>query len=81
MKFLESETANPLVKMAWKLKTQSGRALYGKRKSMVEPVFGIIKQVLVFRQFSLRGLDALVGEWKLVTMDFNLKRMHVLAAR
>ena len=76
----EPETEDPLVKMAWKLKTQSGRALYGKRKSTVEPVFGIIKQVLGFRQFSLRGLDAVTGEWKLVTMAFNLKRMHVLAA-
>ena len=68
--------------MAWKLKTQSGRALYGKRKSKstVEPVFGIIKQVLGFRQFSLRGLEAVTGEWKLVTMVFNLKRMQVLAA-
>ena len=76
----EPETADPLIKMAWKLKTQSGRALYGKRKSTVEPVFGIIKQVLGFRQFSLRGLEAVTGEWKLVTMAFNLKRMHVLAA-
>jgi len=66
--------------MAWKLKTQSGRVLYGKRKSTVEPVFGIIKQVLGFRQFSLRGLEAVTDEWKLVTMAFNLKRMHVLAA-
>ncbi|MGZ4995975.1 MAG: IS1182 family transposase [Methylobacter sp.] len=76
----EPEAADPLVKMSWKLKTQSGRALYGKRKSTVEPVFGIIKQVLGFRQFSLRGLDAVTGEWKLVTMAFNLKRMHVLSA-
>jgi transposase len=76
----EPESSDPLVKMAWKLKTQSGRALYGKRKSTVEPVFGIIKQVLGFRQFSLRGLEAVTGEWKLVTMAFNLKRMHVLAA-
>jgi hypothetical protein len=76
----EPETADPLIKMAWKLKTQSGRALYGKRKNTVEPVFGIIKQVLGFRQLSLRGLEAVTGEWKLVTMAFNLKRMHVLAA-
>jgi transposase len=76
----EPETADSLVKMAWKLKTQSGRALYAKRKSTVEPVFGIIKQVLGFRQFSLRGFDAVTGEWKLVTMAFNLKRMQVLAA-
>ena len=66
--------------MAWKLKTKAGKAGYAKRKSTVEPVFGLIKQVLGFRQFSLRGLDAVAGEWKLVTMAFNLKRMHILAA-
>jgi transposase len=76
----EPESDDPLVNRAWKLKTRSGCALYGKRKSTVEPVFGIIKQVLGFRQFSLRGFDAVAGEWKLVTMAFNLKRMHVLAA-
>jgi hypothetical protein len=43
-------------------------------------VFGIIKQVLGFRPFSLRGLDDLAGDWKRVTMAFNLKRMQVLAA-
>jgi hypothetical protein len=43
-------------------------------------VFGIIKQIMGFRQFSLRGLQATSGEWKLITMAYNLKRMHVLAA-
>jgi transposase len=76
----EPETDDPVVKMAWKLKTKEGKARYAKRKSTVEPVFGIIKHVLGFRQFSLRGLDAVAGEWKLVTMAFNLKRMHTLAA-
>lgn len=73
------DTEDPVIKMAHELKTQLGRAQYGKRKSTVEPVFGIIKQVMGFRQFSLRGLAAVSGEWKLVTMAFNLKRMHVLA--
>jgi transposase len=73
------DTDDPVVQMAHELKTQTGRALYGKRKSTVEPVFGIIKQVMGFRQFSLRGLASVSGEWKLVTMAFNLKRMHVLA--
>ena len=73
------DTEDPVIKMAHELKTQMGRARYGKRKSTVEPVFGIIKQVMGFRQFSLRGLAAVSGEWKLVTMAFNLKRMHVLA--
>ncbi len=73
------QTDAPVAKMAWKLKTKAGKARYAKRKSTVEPVFGIIKQVLGFRQFSLRGLDAVAGEWKLVTLAFNLKRMHVWA--
>lgn len=76
----EPETDNPVKKMAWYLKTKEGKTRYARRKSTVEPAFGIIKHVLGFRQFSLRGLDAVAGEWKLVTMAFNLKRMHVLAA-
>ena len=76
----EPKTDDPVAKMAWKLKTKAGKARYAKRKSTVEPVFGIIKHVLGFRQFSLRGLDAVAGEWKLVTLAFNLKRMHILAA-
>ena len=64
--------------MAWRLKTKAGRARYAQRKATVEPVFGIIKQVMGFRQFSRRGLAAVAGEWTLVTLAFNLKRMHVL---
>jgi len=74
----EPDTDDPVVNMAWYLKTREGKACYAKRKCTVEPVFGIIKQVLGFRQFSLRGLDAVAGEWKLVAMAFNLKRMHAL---
>ena len=74
------KTDDPLETMAWYLKTKEGKARYAKRKSTVEPVFGIIKHVLGFRQFSLRGLDAVNCEWKLVAIAFNLKRMHVLAA-
>jgi len=72
----EPQTNDPLERMRYQLSTQSGRKLYGKRKSTVEPVFGIIKQVLGFRQFLLRGLQATTGEWRLVTMAYNLKRMH-----
>lgn len=75
----EPESADPVRKMAWKLKTKAGKARYAKRKSTVEPVFGLIKRILGFRQFSLRGLEAVTGEWKLVALAFNLKRMHVLA--
>jgi transposase len=73
-------TEDPVRRMAHALKTQRGRAHYGQRKCTVEPVFGIIKQVLGFRQFSLRGLAAVTGEWKLITLAYNLKRMHVLVA-
>jgi hypothetical protein len=65
--------------MAHKLKTPEGRALYALRKQTPEPVFGIIKSVLGFRQFSMRGLEKVRGEWSLVTMAWNLKRMFVLA--
>ena len=65
--------------MAHRLATAEGKALYGLRKQTVEPVFGIIKSVLGFRQFSLRGLEKVRGEWSLVTLAWNLKRMYVLA--
>jgi len=75
------DNASPKVKMAYKLQTEIGRAIYRLRKCTVEPVIGIIKEVLGFRQFSLRGLDAAAGEWGLVCLAFNLKRLHVLWAR
>lgn len=70
--------ASPAQRMTHKLQTQAGRALYALRKQTVEPVFGIIKAVLGFRQFSLRGLDKVSGEWALVCLAWNLKRMAVL---
>jgi transposase len=72
------EDASPTVKMAYKLQTEIGKAIYGLRKCTVEPVIGIIKEVLGFRQFSLRGLAAAAGEWCLVCLAFNLKRLHML---
>jgi transposase len=72
--------ARPLEQMAYKLKTEIGHAIYRLRKCTVEPVLGIIKEVLGFRQFSLRGLGAAAGEWGLVCLAFNLKRLHVLMA-
>jgi transposase len=68
----------PVEAMAHRLKTPQGRALYALRKQTPEPVFGIIKSALGFRQFSLRGLENVRGEWSLVTMAWNLKRMFVL---
>lgn len=70
--------ATPAQKMAHRLKTKAGRALYALRKQTVEPVFGIIKSVMGFRQFSLRGLEKVRGEWNLVCLAWNLKRMAVL---
>ncbi len=73
------ENPTPLVAMRHRLKTLEGRALYAKRKHTPEPVFGIIKSVLGFRQFSLRGLAGARGEWSLVTMAWNVKRMFNLS--
>ena len=75
-----TEDARPIVKMAYKLRTVIGKRLYGLRKSTVEPVIGIIKETLGFRQFSLRGLLAAAGEWCLVCLAYNLKRLHILMA-
>lgn len=63
-----------IARMKRKLKTIQGRKLYGLRKQTVEPVFGIIKSVMGFRQFLLRGLDAVRGEWNLVTIAWNIKK-------
>lgn len=70
--------AKPMQKMEHKLKTKLGRMLYALRKQTVEPVFGIIKSVMGFRQFLLRGLEKVKGEWTLVCLAWNLKRMAVL---
>ena len=72
------EDASAQVQMAYKLKTALGKAIYRARKCTVEPVIGIIKEVLGFRQFSLRGTQAAEGEWCLVCLAFNLKRFHTL---
>jgi hypothetical protein len=72
------ENAVPIDKMRHKLKTVEGRKIYAQRKSTVEPVFGIIKHVLGFRQFFLRGLEAVASEWTLVSMAWNMKRMFAL---
>jgi hypothetical protein len=70
--------ATPMQRMAHKLKTQSGRKLYALRKQTVEPVFGIIKSVMGFRPFLLRGKDKVASEWRLVCLAWNLKRLAVL---
>ena len=69
----------PLQAMAHRLQTPEGKRLYALRKQTPEPVFGIIKSVMGFRQFLLRGLDNVEGEWSLVTMAWNIKRMFALS--
>ena len=67
--------ADAVTQMKHRLKTQKGRADYGLRKQTVEPVFGIIKHVMKFRQFMVRGLTQVGHEWNLVALAWNLKRM------
>lgn len=69
-----------LLAMADKLKTPDGKVIYHQRACTVEPVFGILKAVLGFRQFLLRGLKKVSGEWNLVCLAYNLKRLHRLGA-
>jgi len=64
--------------MAYRLKTKMGKALYKLRKQTVEPVFGIIKEVMGFRRFLLRGRAKVELEWTLVCVSYNLKRMFTL---
>jgi len=68
----------PVQAMAHRLKTPEGKALYALRKQTPEPVFGVIKSVMGFRQFLLRGLNNVQGEWSLVTMAWNIKRIFIL---
>ena len=72
------ENATLKEQMAYKLRAEIGKTIYRLRKSTVEPVLGIIKEILGFRQFSLRGLAAACGEWNLVCLAYNLKRLHTL---
>ncbi len=72
------ENPTPVEAMTHRLGTTDGKTLYALRKQIPEPVFGIIKSVLGFRQFLLRGLDCVRGEWSLVTMAWNIKRLFAL---
>ena len=67
-----------LLKMRDKLRTEEGKALYSKRNHTVETAFGIIKAVMGFRGFMLRGLEKVSGEWNLVCLSYNLKRLYQL---
>ena len=70
--------ASALEVMAHRLQTVAGKTLYKLRKQTVEPVFGIIKAVMGFRQFLLRGRAKVELEWTLVCVSYNLKRMFRL---
>ncbi len=72
------EHAGPRARMAAKLQTPAGQAIYRLRKCTVEPAIGIIKETMGFRQFSLRGLAKVTGEWILVCLAYNIKRLHTL---
>ena len=74
-----ADDADPVSRMRHRLKTKEGRQIYARRKCTVEPVFGIIKQVMRFRQFLLRGIESVQGEWSLVAIAWNLKRMFALS--
>ena len=68
--------ANRVEQMERKLQTQVGAAVYATRKFIVEPVFGQIKQARGFRQFLLRGLEKVRGEWALICMTHNILKFH-----
>lgn len=70
---------SPMQAMAHRLATREGKRLRVLRKQIPEPVFGIIKSAMGFRQISLRGLHKIKGEWNLVTLAWNVRRMYTLA--
>lgn len=74
------QDATPLQLMQHRMASLDGRKRYALRKQTVEPVFGIIKSVMGFRQFMLRGFTQVQGEWNLVAMAWNMKRMFALQA-
>jgi transposase len=76
-----TENMSAKEKMTKKLKTKEGKEIYKKRKETVEPVFGIIKHVMGFRQFMLRGIEKVNTEWELVKVAYNFKRLYNLSGR
>ena len=73
-----ADDASAVDRMKHRLRTSEGRKIYATRKCTIEPTFGIIKAVLGFRQFLLRGLQSVGHEWTLVCIGWNLKRLHRL---
>ena len=75
---VEPVNPSPSEAMAHRMLTKAGKALYALRKTTIEPTFGIIKEIMGFRRFSLRGFDLVKGEWTLVSIAYNLKRLCAL---
>jgi len=67
-----------VVRMKERLSTPRCRKKYRLRKQTVEPVFGILKEAMGFRRFQLRGLEKVRGEWNLVCLAYNCRRLHRL---
>ncbi len=78
---IDAQTYPATARMAAKLSSADDKARYAERKGLVEPVNGWIKNVLGFRQFSLRGLQAVRGEWDLICLGLNLRRLQSLMVR
>ena len=72
--------ATDVEKLKHRLQTKEGKEIYAQRKSMIEPLFGVIKHVMGFRQFMLRGFEKAKGEWNLICIAYNLKRLHIISA-
>ena len=68
----------PSEALSYRMATKAGKAFYTLRKTTIEPTFGVIKNVMGFRCFSLRGFESVAGEWNLVCMAYNLKRLCAL---
>ena len=65
-------------RMAERLASTEGQAHYRRRKVIVEPVFGWVKHFMGFRQFRLRGLTKVTGEWNIVCLALNVRRMWAM---
>jgi len=75
---VEPINPTPSEAISHRMLTKVGKAFYALRKTTIEPTFGIIKEVMGFRRFSLRGLDLVKGEWTLVSIAYNLKKLCAL---
>jgi IS5 family transposase len=73
-----SDNADAVARMKHRLRTTAGKAIYALRKTTSEPVFGIIKAVMGFRSFSMRGFEKAQGEWNLACIAWNIKRLHAM---